>query len=129
MIAEADPEGDARARDDARWQARRRLRQAITVLAGTAPPPVAALVGDAQWRSLPAPLLIALVVGLVAVAGGWSIPRAALTLTALWLALGSLAARIPLLADGIAALLAAHLLAVAAVAASVLIAAWGASEE
>ena len=60
-----------------------------------------------------APLLIGAIAGVVAAAGRWSAPRAAMTLTALWLMLGWIAMRMPLLADGITALRDAHLIGVA----------------
>ena len=124
MIPPPEPPDPVRIADDARWLARRRWRQATTVLIAALPPTLAAWIGETQWRSLVAPLVIGTAVGGIAAAGRWSPPRAALTMTFGWLAMGSMAVRLPLLRDGIAALLAAHLLAVAAVAGSVMAAAW-----
>ena len=124
MIPPVEPPDPFRAGDDARWLARRRWRRVATVLIAALPPALAALLGEAGWRSLIAPLLIGGTVGAIAAAGAWSAPRGALTMTAGWVALGSLAIRVPLLRDGLEALLIAHLAAVAAVAGSVLAAAW-----
>lgn len=117
----------ARAYEDARWLARRRWRCASTVLIAALPPPLAALIGEAGWPVVVAPLLIGALVGGIAAAGRWSAPRGALTMTAGWLALGWIALQVPLLRDGIDALLAAHLVAVAAVTGAVLAAAWSAA--
>ena len=117
----------ARAHEDARWLARRRWRIATTVLVAAVPPPLAALIGAPAWPAVIAPLLIGAIAGVVAAAGRWSAPRAAMTLTALWLMLGWIAMRMPLLADGITALRDAHLIGVAAIASAVLVAAWSAA--
>lgn len=130
-MSDGDPDAAtaARARDDARWLARQRRRVALTVLLAAVPPTVATLAGAPRIHAVLAPLLIGTVAGLTAAVGAWSVPRGAMTMLGLWLALGGVAARLPVLADGMAALLQTHLLGAAAIALSVLGAAWNAAEE